>query len=376
MAKDSERNAQVQQLLAVFMQLPWKVKIGVVVLLVVAGGVWFYLSTRAAPQAHQAPPPPADDPSGARTVVLCHWNMENLFDDKDDKRRHPDAEYDSWFAHDAEARTLKYQHLSEALVKLNGGRGPDVVVGNEIETPRAAELLQEALNARLPEGVAKYEYVAMKDLDAGRHIAPCVISRYPLSGAKLRGRRQRILEVHVTVNNHDLYLVAAHWTSQLTDKGDHEDGGRAKYATTIYEMFTDAMRENPRVDFIVCGDFNDTPDSDPVVNKLHVTTDVRLVTIDANPPRLFGLLSGKDPAAYGTHYYNKPLIYDHIAVSPGLLDDIGWSYVADSVQVPTEGLTRAEAKRRPWRFGNEHDKAISRGYSDHFPVVATFKVAP
>src|SRR4029079_1489508 len=119
----------------------------------------------------------------------------------------------------------------------NGGIGPDVIVGNEIESRRAAELLQQELNAGLPEGAVKFDHVAMEELDGGRHIAPCVISRYPLSGAKLMEprSRMRILEVRVTANKYDLVLVASHWTSQLSDKGAKEDGGRNKYATIIYD---------------------------------------------------------------------------------------------------------------------------------------------
>jgi len=409
MARKNDAGGQVtQQLFAAFMRLPWKARVAVVVLVLVAGGIFLavsYYQSHHQPRPGEekpagepappsgganpedpekpaelvnAPPPAADFPAGSKTVVFCVWNMENLFDDKDDHRRHPDGEYDTWFANDPDARRKKYQRLTDALLRLNDGTGPDVIVGNEIESRRAAELLKDTLNASLPTGAAKYEYVAMKELDAGRHIAPCVISRYPLSGEKLHGRRQRILEAHVTANGHDLYVVAAHWTSQLSDKGDKEDGGRNKYATTIHDMYSDAIRANPKVDFLVCGDFNDTPDSESVYNKLHMVGDAKLVTPEAKPAKLFGLLSGKSPNEFGTHYYSgKPLIYDHVGVSPGLFDNAGWGYVPDSVKVPTDGLIRSGTRgRRPWRFGSPKDDALGRGYSDHFPVVVTLKVAP
>ena len=35
------------------------------------------------------PPPPAAFPAQSRPVVFCFWNVENLFDDVDDKRRQP-----------------------------------------------------------------------------------------------------------------------------------------------------------------------------------------------------------------------------------------------------------------------------------------------
>ncbi len=399
MAKNPKADAQVQQLLAAFLRLPLKAKIAVGVLAVVAGGLFYALfRTPALPESTEEklnppaakpdrpgnpaelvnlPPPAATFPPGAKSVVLCLWNMENLFDDRDDKRRPVDEEYDNWFVEKPDDRRKKYDKLAGWLVKQNGGVGPDIVVGVEIESYRAADLLREALNAKLPAGAPKYQHVAMLELDAGRYIAPCVISRFTTGRAKLIGRRQRILQVQVTVNGHELDVIASHWTSQLSDDGSKEDGGRSRYATTIAEAYAEAIRANPKVDFLVCGDFNDSPESDSVFTKLRVVGDAKLVTPDATPPNLFGLLSGKNPAEFGTHYYNKPLIYDHIAVSPGMFDNVGWGFVPDSVQVPTDGLIRFGSKgRRPWRYGTAKDDALGRGFTDHFPVMVTLKVAP
>ncbi len=322
MARKSDANSEAaRQLVQMFLGLPWKVKVAVVAAVVVIGVV-LYVANRAEHQQQTPPgeppdePPPASElvnvpppaaafPPASKDVVLCLWNMENLFDDRDDRRNSTDEPFDNWFARDAATREAKYAKLADWLVRQNGGSGPDIVVGIEIESYRAAELLKDALNARLQAGAPRYEYVAMQEVSAGRHIAPCVVSRYPLSGAKLPDRIRRILEVHVTVNGHDLTLVAAHWTSQKTDRGDKEDGGREKYARAIAEEYAAATRANPKVDFLVCGDFNDTPGSDPVYKTLHMIGDSRLVTPAADPPRLFGLLSGKPPEEFGTHYYDK-----------------------------------------------------------------------
>ncbi|MBA4065910.1 MAG: hypothetical protein C0501_19765 [Isosphaera sp.] len=381
MARKTDAGAQLaRQLVAAFTALPWKAKAAVVAVVLVGGVAW-YLATRAPspPPAPPAPPEPAPTvfPEGSKTVVFCLWNLENLFDDKDDRRRQPDEDYDRWFTDNPADRKKKYEKLAGWLLTRNSGKGPDVIVGNEVESPRAAELLRQALNAGLPAGAAKYEHVAMEELDAGRHIAPCVISRVPLSGAKLLGRRQRILQVKVTANGHDLVLVASHWTSQLTDKGDNPDGGRARYATTIYDAYAAGVKADPRLDYLVCGDFNDAPDADAVANKLRLTGDAKAVTAGGDVPKLFGPLSGKDPKEFGTHYYGKPLIYDQVGLSPGMLDAAGWGYVSESVVVPTDGLTRTGARgRQPWRYGSANDDAVGRGYSDHFPVLLTLKVAP
>lgn len=380
----SNRDRTVETAVKVFLGLPGPAKVGVVVLALVAGGIALAVyAARNAP--HDAVPEGAAGGGAAvpgGKVVFMFWNVENLFDDRDDKRNSTDEPYDNWMAGDAATRTLKYDHLADIILKVNGGAGPDIFVGVEVESHRAAELLRDALNAKLPAGAAKYEHVAMKELsaNAGRYMAPCVISRLPLDPARTRllgTHNLRVLETHVTANGADLCLVASHWTSQRSDDGTRKGGGRDKYATTISDEFDRLARDNPDVDFLVCGDFNTPPDSEPVAQELRMTGNRADVTPTRTAPRLLGLLSGKSPDQFGTHYYNRPLIYDQIGVSPGMLDGKGWGCDPDSVRVPTDGMLRDRGRtRRPWRFGDRDESPQGRGYSDHFPVVVNLTLAP
>jgi Endonuclease/Exonuclease/phosphatase family len=224
----------------------------------------------------------------------------------------------------------------------------------------------------------------MKNVAAGRHIAPCVITRLPVVPQLTKligGGSLRILESHVSVNGHDLCILASHWTSQLKQKdGSDGDSGREKYAIKLYEAFREMNKKSNDADVIVCGDFNDTPDAEPVVKGLGAIADKTKVKPTPDEPFFLNLMAGKDPAKFGTLFYNgKPLIYDHVCASPGMLDGKGWSVDPDSVSVPTEGLTRVGAtKRQPWRFeppGREM-KDADRGFSDHFPVLVRLKVGP
>src|SRR5262249_10335346 len=73
--------------------------------------------------------------------LFCFWNVENFFDDKLDGYSHqPDKEYDAWFAESPKFLNMKLDHLSEALIALNDGRGPDILAIAECESQRAAEL--------------------------------------------------------------------------------------------------------------------------------------------------------------------------------------------------------------------------------------------
>src|SRR5438477_2742869 len=84
--------------------------------------------------ANDKPGPDKAAPAAAAGEYLfCFWNVENLFDDKGDNRVRADEEYDNWFAENAADREKKYAHLAEALVKLNGGKGPDILCVAEVE---------------------------------------------------------------------------------------------------------------------------------------------------------------------------------------------------------------------------------------------------
>jgi endonuclease/exonuclease/phosphatase family metal-dependent hydrolase len=313
-------------------------------------------------------------PSGTVDCLLCFWNVENLFDDRDDVRPAEDKPYDNWFAHDPQALRLKLQHLSEALVSLNDGRGPDVIAAVEVESVRAAELLKDALNERLVDDTLKYRTVLMKEVDGGRHIAPAVITRLraDVAATRLLDRKRRILETHLSVNGYDLTLVAAHWTSRISDKtGERRD----RYADTIYRAYREKAARNPEVDFVVCGDFNDSPDDPSVASHLHATGDRTTVAGGSGAELLLNLMGGKDPRYYGTHVHaGTRLIYDQIVVSRGMLDTVGWSCDPDSVRTIDSLTRRGDPSRRPWRFGGEKDSKHARGYSDHFPITVRLKV--
>jgi endonuclease/exonuclease/phosphatase family metal-dependent hydrolase len=337
----------------------------VVVILIVAG-VFYLLRQRES----NTPTTPA---AGPGEYLFCIWNLENFFDDQRDSRNQIDEEYDRWFAENPDVLHLKLSHLSETLVKMNGGNGPDILVAEEVESKRAAELLADALNKALPQGAAPYTTVVMMEISAGRHIAPAIISRLPVS-SEHKPRilsPQRILIADLVAGGHELTIFATHWTSRRTDeKGSKRD----KYADLVYGRANEIYHRNSKADIVVCGDFNDTPDDEAVQNDLHANADVSGVRT-AKELRFLDLMAGKNASEFGTIYYGgKPLIYDHICISPGLLDNEGWSCDVESIHTVTEGLMKPGTRHRePWRFGDPKHSG-ERGFSDHFPVTVKMRV--
>jgi endonuclease/exonuclease/phosphatase family metal-dependent hydrolase len=317
--------------------------------------------------------PQRDTRDNSHEYLFCFWNVENLFDDRREEHAHAaDREFDRWFAEDAAARRLKYDRLSSALVKMNHGKGPDILALAEVESERAAELLRDALNAKLRGGAAPYNYVLYRDPHGGRHIANAIVTRLAVAGdrTQLHGRRQRILEGHVRANGHDLVVLATHWTSRVSDS---EGEDRDRYGDVCYGVFKAMYRGNPKVDFLVCGDFNDPPDDNSVTKHLHAVGMAEFRR-GGPEPLLLDLFADKVGGHIGTHnFHGNWLCFDQICVSPGMLDGEGWSCDPSSAGI-VHDLT-ADERGRPHRFGNERDRSV-RGWSDHFPVTVKLRVAP
>ena len=271
---------------------------------------------------------PATAPSSHdKEYLFCFWNVENFFDDKHDNRTGPgDKEYDSWFADNPQILKLKLAKLTEALLRLNSGKGPDILAIAEVESVRAATLLQQALNAKIAEPALHYRSVLMKEVSQGRHIAPAILTRLPVVHDKTRshGNRMRLIEGHILVDDHELIVMASHWTSRLREGSEK---GRKDYADKLYGIPPNAIyHSNPAADILICGDFNDSPADVSVTEHLHATGDIQAVKASGPHVRLLDLMAGKDPnQGYGSHYYHRWLIFDHIVVSPGLLDQTGWT---------------------------------------------------
>lgn len=342
--------------------------LGVVIVGFVIWSKWF--------KPKEGPPPVTGDGKPA-TVVLCSWNAENFFDDRDDANIKDDIE--DWLGSDPAAFRTKVDHLAEGLLKMNNGVGPDVACLCEVESERCMEALRDAVNAKLEAaGLAdrKYTHILFKGDNTGRHFAPAILTRIDVTADRTRklGTRVngRILEGHLHHNGYELIVIAAHWTSRVTD-GPDDGRRRMSYANDCYGRVKAILKEEPNADVVVCGDFNDGFADSSMQTGLRATENVDAVRNSLDEPRLLDLFSDWAGKPRGTiHHDGDWLIFDHICISRGLLDEQGWSCDLKSAQIvaPEEFRTR---NGYPLKFGSKNWKR-ERGYSDHFPVTTQLSV--
>ncbi len=313
---------------------------------------------------------PASAQTKARPILFCFWNVENFFDDqRNPKLEKADREFDDYFSKDKEALAFKLKRLVQVLTDkgMADGRGPDILCLAEVESRRAVELLQTELNKHFKEKALQYAHIAYLDPGGGRSIATAVLSRIPFSNKPLLlSTQRRILKVNVEVEKHPLTIVASHWTSRISDTTGR---GRGSYAEAIHRDYAAAFKKNKEVAYIVCGDFNDNPGDDTVAKTLGASGDVNKVLDAAKDGKamFFHPFVKLEKAGKGTHFFKgKGFVFDHIVVSPGMLEAKGWQLRAGSANI----VEKFKFRDGPDRFGGPTDRREfkNRGASDHFPV--------
>lgn len=325
-----------------------------------------WLTSRRGPAPRPAPP---RDSAPAGGYLFCTWNVENLFDDRDDPK--DDDAGEDWFGRDPAAVHSKLDLLAEALLAQNGGRGPDILALVEVETRRSVELLRDALNARLPPDW-HYNGIVHRNNRTGRRIEPAVLTRLPVveDTANDFGIR-RIVAARIMAGGAPLTVFASHWTSRLTDT----DGAkRAAYAGVLSDALAERLGSDPAADILIAGDFNDEPDDPSIRDSLNATGDEARVRVGGPRPILLDVTARLARQGRGTYRYRgRWEMLDHIVASPGLLDDRGWRILPETVEIRGGRSLQIGRDDRPRRFGNRQSR-VPRGPSDHFAVTVRLVV--
>ncbi|WP_157368616.1 endonuclease/exonuclease/phosphatase family protein [Zavarzinella formosa] len=358
------------------LQLLSKLPKGVVIALIVIVGIG-YLVVRFGGQFKPHSGPGTKGPPGS--ILFCSWNAENFFDDTDNSNIRDEME--DWYGQNPDMFQLKVDHLATGLLMMNDGAGPEIIALMEVESKRCFEALRDALNTKLDAaglGDKKYQNILFTGDNTGRHFAPGILTRLPVIADRTKklGKHGngRIVEGHIEVNGYDLTVIAAHWTSRVTDK-DGDGDRRISYAHDCYGRVKAILMENPDADVILCGDFNDEFQDKSMQEGLNASADAEAVKGSADPPKMLALLANwsGDPkgSIYGKSHWS---IFDHLCVTRGLLDDKGWSADPTSATIFAPKEFRTGRAGTPFRFG-EPKATGPRGYSDHFPVTVRLNVA-
>lgn len=293
-------------------------------------------------------------PVMAEELKIGFWNVENLLDEYDD----PLLPYDEKFSSNAVRERL--------------GKDAEVIRNLNVDILGLSEVENLPLLKRLVSGYLKnegYNTVVLIEGADPRGIDVALLSRIPclVQAVEIEGLPRDILVARFQMKGQVFYVLVNHWKSRLNGEGEDVRLNGAKAAAQFATREIIAL-EGRKVPVVVVGDFNDEPED---VSLKHLEQQGLVNT----------MLSMPKDKRWTLGYYNRDasrmdlLCFDQILISPDLKQPasrLRWKKT--EVRRPTFMINSRRSFNGvnvPLPLDDYQDRI---GYSDHFPVVATFEL--
>lgn len=360
----------------------------------------------------------------AQPYELVVYNAENIFD------ADGIAVYDDYKAPGYTPRHVltKVRNVAAVMARYNAGKGPDVIVFNEIEADQsqsawnavsAADFLKRwegrplesmlttgfdatvadipselfILKAMAEAGMTGYEVITGyaplgPDGKPTHAIKNVIFSRLPVMHDRTRRHEiddaRPILEVWLDVAGQELAVFANHWKSGAGNP--QMEAARLQNAAVLKARLDELRAENPRVDAILAGDFNsDYNQSQRYAGTMPRTGVNTVLKSIGNEMKVAGGTILPHDAVYNL-WYELPVDQRYsdqfrgfwgtlmqIMITPGLYDKSGVHYIDNSFEVGRwPGFNAYSTSGAPIRWSFFGD---GYGYADHFPLSLRFDTA-
>ena len=349
--------------------------------------------------------------------TIVAYNVENLFD-MDGLASYEDYAPDKYSPRHL---LVKVQNIATVLSKIDAGRGPDVVILNEIELDQSPnspladpnvwldsvknrtleEILLESplptdavsqpaemwlLKALEQAGLGRY-HLAIPDETPSSHedgrprsVKNAILSRFPITNVKTLPtlNARAILEATLDVNGHPLTVFANHWKSGAGSI-DHERIRMAN-ARTLRDRLDEIFKKDSQADVIIGGDLNSHYNQTlryPAFKKSAINevlgSQGNELALESGEADLYNLWFELPADQRGSDVYqNEWGTLMHLIASKGLYDTKGVQYKDNTFEVLAIPGLNADALGRPLRWSRGRNPS---GFSDHFPILAKFQIA-
>ncbi len=308
-------------------------------------------------------------------IKIAFYNMENLFDtidtpDKKDEEYLPSAKI-NW---NTEKYVNKLANMSQSILAINNGKGPDVLGMCEVETEIALKDLCKALAT----SGQTYKYVFYEGLDE-RGIDVALIYKssalklkkghsYMIDPASIGGDHTRniLLASFTTPKGEILHVIVNHFPSRREGQIESEFK-RIAVASKLKNICDSINSASHNANIVLMGDFNDHPNDKSMAETLSGKQSIEETTVkDFYNPFWKLHVNG-----IGSHKYKGEWgVLDQILLSENLSKSKkGLRYLDNSAQVIKHDFlleTEEKYKGNPKRTfaGSKY----LNGYSDHLPV--------
>ncbi len=319
------------------------------------------------------------------TLCLAFWNTQNLFDTVDDP-----AINDEEFLPNSEMQWTedrldkKMYNLSRIIRMMNDDRGPDIMGFCEVENQEVLELMILKYLSDLNYEVAYLESPDNRGIDNGLIFKSDKFTLLNLQADTVHlsdGWPTRLIfGVNLLTNdNKKITVFVNHWPSRSGGQIESEPK-RISAAQTLRNAVDRIFSSDENANIFIIGDFNDDPVNVSILEALQaqpIKCDSIPLDFEMNSEgELFNLSYYKFEEGEGSYKYRDTWnMLDQIIVSGSIITGNEIRYLCNSFEVykPNYIVTQSgsyEGAPYPTYGG----KKYLGGYSDHFPVIAKFKI--
>lgn len=314
----------------------------------------------------------AYDANSVSKSRIAFYNVENLFDTKDDPKK-KDEEFTPGTKKDWTKERYQTKLLNIAKV-ISGMELPSLVGLCEVENRRVLkDLTSQAALQRVDYGFVHEESPDVRGIDVALLYDKAVFKvlekqairiNFPESVVKDYTTRD-ILHVKGNYRGKLLHVFVNHWPSRYG--GAKESEPKRVYVAEQLRKAVDAIfAADEHANVLIVGDFNDETDNKSLVRSLKA---FRLEENNTRPKNLYNCFAKLDALKQGSYNYRGQLnLLDQIIVSTSLADTTRLPYVSEptiykpewvSFRHPKYGTTPNRTYGGPNYYG---------GFSDHYAV--------
>ncbi|AJR02710.1 endonuclease/exonuclease/phosphatase family protein [Siansivirga zeaxanthinifaciens] len=319
--------------------------------------------------------PELDDYSVKNNLhTISFYNVENLFDVKNDKKTFDDDflpnSYKNWTADRYNNKLKKLSFAISNIGKTETGKHPALIGLAEVEN---AKVIRNLLNQENLKS-CHYEFIHYDSLDERgidvaliydktifevKHSEVFTIKLFNHDGSPDYTRD--ILLVKGFLDGTLIHVIVNHWSSRREGEKESEEK-RLIASNKVAEIISNVRNEDTEAKIIVMGDFNDDPSNESIKNLLE----------KAN---LFNPMETLRSFSRGSTNHNRQWnLFDQIFFTTNFFTHNLDTLAFDEANIFDPNFLKimnGRFKGTPFRTYN--GKRYEGGYSDHFPVYAIFK---
>ncbi len=307
--------------------------------------------------------------------TIAFYNLENLFDTKDDAHTLDDdftpEGVKKWSYKRYKKKLSKLSKTIDQLGRKESALAPVLVGIAEVENKNVIhKLLQSGPLKKISYDYIHFDSPDERGIDTAliyhkEYFEPIFSEPIPLLIENEDGQRDTtrdILYVFGKLNGEGVHVFVNHWPSRR--KGEEETSAkRIEAANTIIRYMLKLEKEGEQLNYLIMGDFNDGPTAGSI--KLLVETKdlynpmEKLITPDRG----------------SANYKRSWSLFDQILVSHSFFDfKKGTHSFAHANIFDEHFLTEWNGKYRGNPFRTYIGRKYKGGYSDHFPVYIQLKL--